>query len=205
VRPPAIVLAGGASSRFGADKLAAEVGGRTVLAHAVDAARAVASPVVLVLAPGAGVPAWVGTSAGDGRILIARDPEPFGGPLVGLGAGLAALASAAPDASTVLVVAGDMPTLAPDVLDLLLATLDGEPGAGAATLEAHPPSVFPLALRVGPARGAVEATMAGGGKRSMRALLAALAVEVVPGSAWRPLDPAAVTLRDVDTPADLEG
>jgi molybdopterin-guanine dinucleotide biosynthesis protein A len=54
------------------------------------------------------------------------------------------------------------------------------------------------------ARAVVVDTLTGGGKRSMRALLDALPPVVVPASAWRTLDPAAATLRDIDTPADLD-
>ena len=49
----AIVLAGGRSSRFGRDKLAEIVDGRPLLDHAIDAVRAVATDIVVVVAPGA--------------------------------------------------------------------------------------------------------------------------------------------------------
>jgi molybdenum cofactor cytidylyltransferase len=51
VRPAAIVLAGGAASRFGGNKLAADLEGRPVLEYALRAVAAVASPVVLVVGP----------------------------------------------------------------------------------------------------------------------------------------------------------
>ena len=44
----AIVLAGGRATRFGADKLVTEVGGRALVLHAIDAARAVAQRIVVV-------------------------------------------------------------------------------------------------------------------------------------------------------------
>jgi molybdenum cofactor guanylyltransferase len=202
VRPAGIILAGGASSRFGADKLAATLpDGRPVLAHAAGALATVAGPLVLVLAPGADAPD-LGIET-----LIAHDAAPHGGPLVGLATGLAALQAVAPGAAVAIVVAGDMPTLAPAVLELLADALDADthPAADAATLEADPPSVFPLALRVGPANAAAGGILAGGGKRSMRALLEALPSAVIAAAAWRALDPAAATLHDIDTPADLEG
>ena len=49
----AIVLAGGRSSRFGADKLAASMDGRPLLQHAIDAVARVADEVIVVLAAGA--------------------------------------------------------------------------------------------------------------------------------------------------------
>ncbi len=201
MRPAGIVLAGGSSSRFGSDKLAADLGGRPVLAHTVAAVAATASPVVLVLAPDAPVPDW----AGDGArpLVIARDPEPFGGPLVGLAAGLAALRSAAPDAEIALVIGGDMPSLVPGVLGLLAATLDADPALATATLDADPPSILPMAVRVGPVLAACTAILGGLGKRSLRAMLAAAPSAAVPEPVWRALDPGAATLRDIDTPADL--
>src|SRR6478736_1513164 len=53
----AIVLAGGASTRFGTDKLASELDGRPLLHHALERAAEAADRIVLVLAPDAGVPA----------------------------------------------------------------------------------------------------------------------------------------------------
>ena len=49
----AIVLAGGASTRFGGDKLSAALDGRTLLDHALEAVGAIANPVVVVIAPDA--------------------------------------------------------------------------------------------------------------------------------------------------------
>jgi molybdopterin-guanine dinucleotide biosynthesis protein A len=201
VKPAAIVLAGGASSRFGSDKLAAELSGRPLLAHAVDATASVASPVVLVLAPGAVPPAWAG--AVDPPVLIAHDAEPFGGPLVGVAGGLAALRDLHPGTAIALVAGGDMPTLAPGVLTLLAATLEAGPGGVAAVLDADQHAVLPLALRVEPALAAVQAILAGGGRRSLRAFLATVPTLVVGASAWRSLDPDGASLRDVDTPGDL--
>ncbi|HSL32578.1 MAG TPA: NTP transferase domain-containing protein, partial [Candidatus Limnocylindrales bacterium] len=51
-----IVLAGGAARRFGGDKLAATIGGATLLDRAVTAVADQASEVVVVLAPGDGRP-----------------------------------------------------------------------------------------------------------------------------------------------------
>jgi molybdopterin-guanine dinucleotide biosynthesis protein A len=138
-------------------------------------------------------------------LIIARDPQQFGGPLVGLAAGLAALHEAAPGVEVALVTGGDMPSVVASVLHLLASTLDASMGITTATLEADLPSILPMAVRVEPALAACTAILAGQGKRSLRALLASGPSIVVPASAWRALDPAATTLRDIDTPADLEG
>ncbi len=103
----AIVLAGGRSRRFGGDKLKARLAdGRSVLAHAVAGAAAVADEVVVVIASGADRPDGL-----PGSVVLVHDPEPDGGPLMGLAAGLETVSG-----EIVLVVGGDMPALEPSVL-----------------------------------------------------------------------------------------
>ncbi len=194
----AIVLAGGASSRFGADKLAVELDGRPLLHHALAAVDEAAATTMLVLAPGAPAPTLPTLR---GRVLVAHDAATHQGPLAGLAAGLAALP---PGIERAVLVGGDMPTLVPAVLDALLAALDAEPALGAATLEAETPASLPMALRPQLVRPAVEALLAAD-RRALRGLLASVPSAVVPAVAWRPLDPEAQTLRDVDTRGDLRG
>jgi len=189
----AIVLAGGASRRFGRDKLAEPVGGRPLLDLAIDAARAVTPTMVVVLAPG------------DERRLPAdvravHDPVAHEGPLAGVLAGLAALAS---EVDAVVVLGGDMPTAVPAVLGALLDRLD-DPAVAAAWLadEDGRPRPLPLALRAAPARARAR-TLLDGGDRRLRALPLALGAVVIDVASWRPLDPGGGTLRDVDVPADL--
>ncbi|MGH2499776.1 MAG: NTP transferase domain-containing protein, partial [Candidatus Limnocylindria bacterium] len=55
-RASGILLAGGRSSRFGADKLAADVGGVPLLHRAIAPLAEVCAEVVIVLAPDAPVP-----------------------------------------------------------------------------------------------------------------------------------------------------
>jgi molybdenum cofactor guanylyltransferase len=199
VRPAAIVLAGGASSRYGANKLAAEIDGRTVLEHALRAAAAVANPIVLVVGPDDPVP-WLPADLGV-DVVLARDAVAYRGPLAGLAGGLAALPR---PVDVAMVVAGDMPTLVPAVLDLLAGVLAQDPSLGAACLGADPASPLPAAVRpavVGP----VARTLLAADHRSLRGLLAAVPNVIVPAVDWRALDPDGTTLRDVDTPGDLAG
>ena len=215
----AIVLAGGASSRFGADKLAAELDGAPVLHHALRTVAAVAGEVVLVLAPGAPVP--VLPSELESRIVIARDAEPGGGPLAGVAAGLVALgaglsatgaglAGAAAELSpvgdhpprTALVVGGDMPWLVPGVLRLMAERLEAAESLAGITLDASPQAPLPMALRPAAAGPGALACLAAG-RRSLRALLDAIPATTLPAAEWRALDPGGETLRDIDTPGDL--
>ena len=51
---------------------------------------------------------------------------------------------------------------------------------------------------------AIDLILASGGRRSLQALLEAVPSATLPGDRWRPLDPLGATLRDIDTPADLQ-
>lgn len=197
----AIVLAGGASTRFGSDKLLAELDGRPVLHHALDAVGGIANPIVLVIAPDAPPPP---IPAGlEHQVTIMRDAILHGGPLAGLAAGLVALAGVDRGFDgAALVIGGDMPHLVPGVLTLLAAAVDRDAVIGGAVLEADPPCVLPLAIRPSIAGPIVHALLRED-RRALRALLDRLPVAVVPAVAWRAIDPDARTLVDIDVPGDL--
>ena len=186
----AIVLAGGRSSRFGRDKLVEPIDGRPLLDHAIEAVRPVAGHILVVVPPGAAPALPTGTT-------LVRDPTPFEGPLAGLLAGLRAA-----DDPVVLAVGGDTPDLVVAVVESMLEALDST-GADAVVLEhdgrARP---LPVVLRREPAVAAATALYERG-ERRLRALTETLATSVIPETTWRALDPDALTLRDIDTPADL--
>jgi molybdopterin-guanine dinucleotide biosynthesis protein A len=201
--PPAasgIVLAGGRSSRFGSDKLAAPLAdGRALLDAAVAGVGAIATDVVVVLAPG-DERTMAGAGAGGTAVRIARDAERFGGPLVGLLAGLEVV-----DEPLALVAGGDMPRLRVDVLALMIRTLATADAAfGAVVLERRGRlEPLPAALRVGLAT-AVARGLVADGERSLRSLFERLPTRAIDEAAWRPLDPDGATLLDVDEAADLD-
>jgi molybdopterin-guanine dinucleotide biosynthesis protein A len=195
-RPIGIVLAGGASSRFGSDKVAAVFDGRPLVHHALGRVADVADRIVLVLAPDADAPPLPSDLAR--RIDIAHDVALHRGPLAGLAAALDAIPD---DASSALVVGADMPRLDPAVLALLTAALRQHPAAGAAILESDPPATLPMAIDVPLARLAANALLAED-RRSLHALLDAMGAIVVPAATWRALDPDAHTLDDIDLPTD---
>jgi len=194
----AIVLAGGRSSRFGSDKLAAVVDGEPLLHRALHGVARLPASDDIILVIGADAPVPPLPPGLGACVRVVRDPEPFGGPLVGLRAGLEGLA----DDAIVVVVAGDMPTLRAPVLRLLVDALAADPMVDAALLAHEGPAPLPVALRAGPALRTADAALADG-RRSLRSLLEAMRVARVPATAWRALDPDADTLRDIDTPADL--
>lgn len=189
----AVVLAGGRSTRFGSDKLAAELDGRPLLRHAIDGVRTVAGEVVVVVAPGAAPP------LPDG-VRVAYDARPFDGPLAGLAAGLAAIG---PDVERVVVVGGDMPRLVPAVLRRLVAALAADPAAVLAVLAVGDDRP-PLPMAIDTRRGTAAVTnLLERGERRLRALTEDLPTVVVPEDAWRADDPAGSSLLDVDEVADL--
>jgi len=112
----AIVLAGGRAARLdGADKAGIEVGGRTLLARALDAL-ADAAEVVVVGDP----------VATELPVTFVRESPRYGGPAAALLTGLDALLR---PAEQVAVVAVDMPYLTPATWRRLVAAGAGRDGA----------------------------------------------------------------------------
>jgi molybdenum cofactor guanylyltransferase len=100
-----IVLAGGRSSRMGTPKAALEWHGSTLLRRTVGIiARVTGGPVVVVRAPGQGLPAL------PPETEVVEDPREGLGPVQGLAAGLAALTGRA---EVAFVSSTDMPFLHP--------------------------------------------------------------------------------------------
>lgn len=185
----AIVLAGGRSSRFGRDKLAAILGEGTVLTTTITAVRAVASDVVVVVAADA-------TGALPVGVRLARDPLPAGGPLVGIAAGLEVAFH-----DVVIVVGGDMPWLVGGVLAALVDALGPVHDAAALAFDGRIQQL-PVALRRDVALAAAEALTTGGIRR-LGALTEVLDLAVIAEADWLALDPHRATLRDIDEPSDL--
>ena len=187
-----IVLAGGRSTRFGRDKLAESIDGRPLLHHAAEAVAAVATDVLIVAPP------HIVPPLPDGVRLV-HDEAPFEGPLAGCMTGL--LAAREP---LVVVVGGDMPSLDPRCWRCSSARSIAS-SADATILEhrGHRQQL-PFAMRTGAGTDAARRLLAQG-ERRLGALTDRLTVRVLAEEEWRPLDPDARTLRDVDEPADLPG
>ena len=172
-----VVLAGGASRRFGSDKLAAPLGGSTVLDHLV-----------------AGLPGqWPVVAVGGHRptvreVFWTREDPPGGGPLAAVEAGLALVRT-----GILVVVAGDMPFAGPVVGTLVDALRTAPPEVAAAVGTDDDGVANPLlaAYRTVAVREVLPRPSHG---RPAKSLLALAHVEVrVVG----------VASRDVDTPSDL--
>jgi molybdenum cofactor cytidylyltransferase len=117
LRVVAIVLAAGASSRFGSQKLLADLRGRPVLQHTLDAlAAAGMTDVVVVLGEQRPAVEAAISWRGERRVTNERPEDGLSSSLrVGLDA---AAEDAAVDA--VLVVLGDQPALGPEVVQAVL-------------------------------------------------------------------------------------
>lgn len=122
---PGIILAGGSSRRFGADKRAAKLDGKPLIAHAFESLSAVANPVYLSVGSAAmasEAEALLKTrdrSRTSGLSIV--DVLPDRGPLGGIYAALNLL-----DADWILVLATDLPRVTPRTLKLLLQEAFGE-------------------------------------------------------------------------------
>lgn len=118
----AIILAGGRARRLGgASKPDLVVGGRRLLATAIDAARSAGCRTIAVVGP---------PTLDAPGCLVVRENPPFGGPVAALAAGLSALpaASTASADDDVLVLACDLPG-SPVAVALLVAARETSPDA----------------------------------------------------------------------------
>lgn len=189
MRVVALVLAAGASSRFGASKLLAPLGDRPVLQHTLDAAASAGlTKVVVVLgADAAAVEAGIEWD-GERRVV---NPRPGDGLSSSIRVGLDE-AALDPTADAVLILPGDQPAVSPGVIRAVIAA--GRDSAQPIVRAHYPddPAPNPVLVR----RGAWALVAGLSGDRGLGPLLAqrpdlVLAVDVVGHNP------------DVDTPADL--
>jgi molybdenum cofactor guanylyltransferase len=184
LRVAAVVLAGGASRRFGADKLAAGLGDQTLLDHTL--AGLPDAYAVIVVGPERPV---------SRPVTFTREQPPGGGPTAGLVAGLRAALDGDPDA--VVVLPGDAPAAGHGAASLLAALTDHDAVVAVDGVGQVQP--LQLALRPAAARRLIELAGPGeGAGQSARRLVATLD----PPPQRIPLDPAATF--DIDTPEALE-
>jgi molybdenum cofactor cytidylyltransferase len=124
----AIVLAAGRSTRMGGpNKLLLPLGGKPVVAHAVEAALASrARPVIVVTGHQADA---VTEALADYDVLTVHNPDYATGLASSLKAGVRAVPE---DADGALVVLGDMPAIPHQLLDHLIDAFGARPDATAA-------------------------------------------------------------------------
>jgi molybdenum cofactor cytidylyltransferase len=194
-RIAAVVLAAGRSSRFhaagGAEatKLAAKLEGRPIVRWVVDAALAShAGPVVVVVGHERGA---VEAALGSSPVTMAFNPDFEAGIASSLKVGLAATP---PDCDGAVVLLGDMPNVAPRLIDDLIAAFEARPTAQAVAPIRDGRRGNPVLL----ARALFEEAMRLIGDEGARRLLLALEPRAVAEIAA-----ASDVAFDVDTPDDL--
>lgn len=175
----AILLAGGRAARVGgARKPLFRLDGETLLARAVAAARGVGAARIVVAAP---------VLAPDLAVIWVREDPPFGGPVAGTVAALAAV-----EADEVLLLACDLvdPAAAVGALPSIPGGVDG-----VCLAEGGRPQWLTGRYRTAALRTAASTIPGGGRDAAMRALLSSLRIAFV--------DAPAALSRDIDTWDDL--
>jgi molybdenum cofactor cytidylyltransferase len=117
----AVILAAGASRRYGSPKQLVIVDGRTLLEHAIDSAMEVGlAPVVAV------VPVWLSRPArlSDERLRWIRNPFPERGMSLSLRLGIDALGD---DVEAAVILLGDQPRLPAGSIAAILAARGERP------------------------------------------------------------------------------
>ena len=184
--PTGILLAAGASRRFGGDKLLAPLAaGESVGVATCRAMHSALGRVVAVVRPGDDALASLLAAAGATIVHCARAEE-------GMGASLACGVAATADAQGWIVGLADMPWIAPATIRSVAEAIASGASIAAPVhrgQRGHPVG-FSAAHR--------DALMALSGDEGARAIVAAAGVELVRVD----VDDAGV-LRDVDAPADL--
>lgn len=181
-----ILLAAGASRRFGSDKLLHRLGGATpVAAAALANLRAAVPHVIAVVRPGAAMLENLLSEAGATVILCANADE-------GMGASLAAAVSASGAASGWVIALADMPYIRPQSIASVAASLASGAAIVAPAYRGERGHPVGLSARFRPQLLALR------GDEGARALLKDNAglIQLIEVD-----DPG--VRRDIDTPADL--
>ncbi|HEY0361209.1 MAG TPA: nucleotidyltransferase family protein [Solirubrobacteraceae bacterium] len=184
-----VVLAAGGASRFGSPKQLAELDGRPLLQHAVDAMLAVPAidPVVVVLGAEA-QHVREAVDFGEARVVVCGDWAE------GMAASLRCGVDAVGDCDWVILTLGDQPRVTPQVIAAVMDRADSAPAgtvAVRATYDGAPG--HPVAL----GRAMLPRVAQLSGDAGARDLLGGADVRTF--EAARLCDPA-----DVDTPEELE-
>lgn len=192
-RPSGILLAGGASRRFGRPKIVEPLDGAPLFHRPLRALLDSCDDVVIVLAPDAPEPPL---PDGSSRVSFARDQVAYEGPLAGTRVGLEHVRG-----EHAVLVAGDMPGVSSKLLSLMAERAG--PRANAIVLrEGQGTRPLPAVLQVASAL-ALARTLLDGGERRLRALVEGLEPEGLPESVWSRVDLEGAWRRDVDLPGDL--
>jgi len=193
-RPSGILLAGGASRRFGRPKLVEPFDGAPLFYRPLKALLDSCDDVVIVLAPDAPEPPL---PAGSDRVSFARDQVAYEGPLAGTRAGLEQVRG-----EYAVLVAADMPGLSAPLLSLMYERMATHPRKAIVLRDPDGPRPLPAVLMVAPAL-ALARTLLVSGERRLRALIEGLEPDGLPEAVWSRADAEGAWRHDVDLPDDL--
>lgn len=118
-RIAAVVLAAGMSSRMGSNKLMAELNGKALVRHAVEAALASAARPVIVVT--GNEEAKTRATLSDLNVSFVSNPDFAKGLSTSLKAGIAATPA---DCDGAIILLGDMPGVSTTLIDKLIASFD---------------------------------------------------------------------------------
>jgi molybdenum cofactor cytidylyltransferase len=184
-----LLLASGASRRFGSNKLLADLAGRPVVRWSAEALAGGVDALVVVVPRDSTL---LRTALVGVPVRFAENPNAHEGVASSLRAGIAALPS---EVEAVVIALGDQPTLEPQVVRRVVTTWRGARAGTRAVTAAYAdgrghPTLF--AAELFPSLSALD------GDRGARDLLESL------GDAVASVEVAGVRPADVDTPAALE-
>ena len=181
-----ILLAAGAGSRFGGNKLLASLHGKPLVLYALDALRPAVTEIIAVVRPGSERLTAVLTQAGA-RVAICDQAAR------GMGHSLACGARLAPADTNLLIALGDMPAIASDTIRRVIAALDAGATIAVPCYRGRRGHPVGFAARLAPVL--LELTQDQGARGVLHTYADAV-LDI-------PVDDPGV-LADVDTPADLE-
>ena len=193
-RPSGILLAGGASRRFGRPKIVEPVDGAPLFHHPLRALLDSCDDIAIVLAPDAPEPAL---PEGADRARFVRDDIAHQGPLAGARVGLDHVRG-----EYAVLLAGDMPGVRSQLVTLMADRAAAGRRHAVVLCDADGPRPLPAVLLVAPAL-ALANRLLETGERRLRALVEGLGPEELRETVWAAADAGGAWRHDVDVPADL--
>ena len=193
-RPSGILLAGGASRRFGRPKIVEPVDGAPLFHRPLRALIDSCDDIAIVLAPDAPEPAL--PEGADGARFV-RDEIAHEGPLAGTRVGLENVRG-----EYAVLLAADMPGVRSQLITLMADRAALGRRQGLILRDADGPRPLPAVLLVAPAL-ALARRLLETGERRLRALIEGLGPEELRETVWAVADAGGAWRHDVDVPADL--
>ncbi|HKC90524.1 MAG TPA: NTP transferase domain-containing protein [Candidatus Limnocylindria bacterium] len=193
-QPSGILLAGGASRRFGRPKIVEPVDGAPLFHSPLRALLYSCDEVVVVIAPDAPEPPL---PDGSDRVSFARDEVAYEGPLAGTRIGLERVRG-----EHAVLLAADMPGVSARLLSLMADRAATGHRKAVVLRDVDGPRPLPAVLMVAPALARARALLESG-ERRLRALIEDLDADGLTEAVWRQEDPNGTWRRDVDLPEHL--